>query len=274
MVCVFSALKRETDPFLDRLECMKKVRLSLPAYEGRLSGREVRVVRTGIGLKALDPLLLEGCELLVSAGWCGGLAPEIRTADVVVATAVFPGTGETGEVGLLGLPSAPVPVEAAVLLDSEQLRTIQNRTGVRIHLGPTVTSDRVVHTPADKARLHLSTSALSVDMEDRLRMEFAKRCGVPFVSLRAVLDELGDHVPGRSSKSPGSISPIKDLVPGGPAPRGPGPRMISAIRACGVYASLLAKSGPASRNLAAVIAAFIESSAPPADTGAQENQER
>jgi nucleoside phosphorylase len=239
MVCVFSALKREVDPFLDRLENLKKPRLPLPSYEGRLCGRVVRVVRTGIGGRALDAVLLEGCELLVSAGWCGALARGISTGDVVVSTAVFSGTREAGESGRFALRAA-VPLDDSALPGPARLRAIQIRTGVPMHLGPTVTSDRVVRTAEEKTRLHLCTSALSVDMEDRPRMDLAKRCGVPFVSVRAVLDELGDAVPVRR------------------------PGAMSAIRACAAFASLLAKCGPASRNLAAVLAAFVESMPAPA----------
>ena len=66
----------------------------------------------------------------------------------------------------------------------------------KIHAGRTVTASRAIRNYKEKVCLGRAAGAVSVDMEDYYRMETAKRLGVPCVSVRAVLDEVHDDIPG------------------------------------------------------------------------------
>ena len=79
------------------------------------------------------------------AGFCGSLRDGVEPGDVVVASEV------RGPTGIVSLPSA-----AAV---SHSLR----RTGLKVHVGPILSTDHVVRG-AERARL-ATDGALAVDME-------------------------------------------------------------------------------------------------------------
>jgi len=106
--------------------------------------------RSGMGVAAArrwspasDPSQL-ACAIIAGLG--GGLAPELRAGDVVVATSV------RDALGSLALPGA------------EQLARRLSDAGHRVHLGPIVTSPHVVDAVAEREQL-AATGAIAVDME-------------------------------------------------------------------------------------------------------------
>jgi 4-hydroxy-3-methylbut-2-enyl diphosphate reductase len=107
---------------------------------------------------------LAGRAVLV-VGVAGGLAPQVRPGDVVVADEVR------------GHPDGPVRVAAAPLL-AAALRG----AGLTVHVGPIVSEPRVSYGAA-RARL-AATGALAVDTETA----WLTRGGAPFAAVRSVVD--------------------------------------------------------------------------------------
>jgi len=105
--------------------------------------------------------------LVVSAGTCGALAPDLRTGTLVVPDAVMTPAGDRE-------PTAPLPGLPAA--------------------GTLLTVD-VPAVAADKARLWLGTGALAVDMESALVLAWARARGVPAAVVRAVADTARAGVP-------------------------------------------------------------------------------
>src|SRR5579875_1121537 len=105
------------------------------------------VVRTGMGggrtRRRLAGRTLPGPVAVM--GVAGGLAPQVRPGDVVVATELR-GAGPA-----LPCPSAPLLAGAL------------RRAGLRVHTGPVLTAAAVV-SGAERASL-ATTGALAVDME-------------------------------------------------------------------------------------------------------------
>jgi hypothetical protein len=106
--------------------------------------------------------------LIVSAGACGALAPDLAVGALVVAEAVIDEHGER-------LAVAPVPPLAS--------------------RGTLLTARDVVHTPADKARLWMETGALAVDTESLVILEWARAQAVPAAVVRGVSDAATSGVP-------------------------------------------------------------------------------
>jgi len=125
-----------------------------------------------VGLRAceLEPRASRVAEpaLVVSAGACGALSPDLTEGDLVVPAIVVGPTGAsytTAEVGSL------------------------RRAGTLVTVG------EVVATPDAKARLWVETSALACDMESAAILEWARARGIPAVVIRAVSDTAVRGVP-------------------------------------------------------------------------------
>jgi 4-hydroxy-3-methylbut-2-en-1-yl diphosphate reductase len=129
---------------------------------------QARVVRTGMGAHRTRRRRsrITGSGPVAVLGVAGGLAPQVRPGDIVVASEV-----RTGGV-TVRCPSAPLLAGAL------------RRAGLRTHVGPIVSSAGVV-SGRERAAL-AATGALAVDMETA---QLAEVCGDrPFAVVRAVVD--------------------------------------------------------------------------------------
>jgi hypothetical protein len=173
-----------------------------------------RVLRTGMGpARAARAAVRLGDEAVLVAGVGGGLAPDVRAGDLVVAS----------EVRAAGAPAVPVP-SAALLAGA--LR----RLGLRVHVGPVVSVDRVVDGPA--RRELAATGALAVDMESA-----ALAAGRPFAVVRSIVDTM-DHPlwrPGTLARGVAGLRALRRAVPA----------LEQWARATGPREVLLASAAPA-----------------------------
>ena len=106
--------------------------------------------------------------LVISAGACGALAPDLVVGSLVVPEAVIGPDGPK-------LATAVTPPLA--------------RAGILLSLPD------VVYTPAKKARLWFATGILAVDMESLVILEWARTLGVPAAVIRGVSDTAASGVP-------------------------------------------------------------------------------
>ena len=150
----------------------------------RRAGRSMRLVRTGMGpwraaatavalSSGSDPALV--APVLI-AGVGGGLTPQVRPGDVVVASEVR-GSGADGR--RVEVPSAPLLAGAL------------RRLGLTVHIGPVSSVSRIAWAPAAAAPTHPVSGLpcpLTVDMESA---QFAV-LDVPFAVVRAIVDST-DH---------------------------------------------------------------------------------
>jgi len=145
------------------------------------------VLLAPVGLRAaalprLEPALtaLEPRAVLI-AGLAGGLAPDLRPGDLVVASAVL----QPDRAGAL-VPDQALQDRAIKALGAGRLP---------FRVGPLVTVPEPVPTPEAKARLWRETGALAADMESALLLDWAGRRGLPAVAVRAVADGPRDSLP-------------------------------------------------------------------------------
>jgi adenosylhomocysteine nucleosidase len=169
--CVLFALRREAlsfrreYPFRERLPAAP-----CPAWRAG-EGGEVLVLETGPGADATRAALGWALEtdplpFVVSAGFCGALAPHLSAGDVVLATEVVDAAGRCWPC------SGPVDVP-----------------GVRAERGRLVTARSLVCSPDEKRRLGRESGAVAVDMEAATAAALCHDRAVPFACLRAVSDD-------------------------------------------------------------------------------------
>lgn len=106
--------------------------------------------------------------LVISAGACGALAPDLAVGSLVVPEVVIGPDGARW-------PTAALPSLARA--------------------GTLLTTTDVVHTPGDKARLWIETGAVAVDTESFMVLKWARELGIPAAVIRGVSDASSSGVP-------------------------------------------------------------------------------
>jgi hypothetical protein len=117
----------------------------------------------------------DGCRGIVSYGLAGGLCPDLRSGDVMIASAVIApnGTIRTDDVWSAWLLTA---IPTAVY-------------------GPILGIDVPVAAGASRGELRARSGALAVDTESHLIARLATANAMRFVVLRVVIDAAGRNVP-------------------------------------------------------------------------------
>lgn len=142
------------------------------AFEARIAaGPGMRVICAGDGRDLAAKIaraVAQGSQGLVSFGVAGGIAPELRPGDCIVASAVLTGnsllpTDRQWTQRLL--QTLPDPAHGMLL-------------GVRA----------TVADPDDKRALHRRTGALAVDMESHIVAQAAAKHRLPMAAIRVITD--------------------------------------------------------------------------------------
>lgn len=175
------AMGMEAAGLLDQLGEARHVRGDgFRATVGTLAGRRVGLVVTGMRRDAARRgtlALVEGHRprWVISAGYSGGLQPQAKLGDIVLAERVVDGAGEAIDVDLR--------------IDRQSAR----QSG--LHVGSLVTVDELVCEPADKADLGRRHEALAVDMESYAVAAACRERGTPFLAVRIVSDDVESRLP-------------------------------------------------------------------------------
>jgi 4-hydroxy-3-methylbut-2-enyl diphosphate reductase len=140
---------------------------------------DVRVIHTAMGERAaLDAarLVREQPALLLSTGFCGALASDLRLGDLALADEIRVGDGT-------------VYMDCAFV---ERARAALDARGLAPRVGPEACMPEV--TSASEKRKLAAGGALAVDLESAALARWASRKAIPFVSLRVVLDTANEDV--------------------------------------------------------------------------------
>jgi adenosylhomocysteine nucleosidase len=142
------------------------------AFEARIAaGPGMRVICAGDGrdlTARIARAIAQGCQGLVSFGVAGGLAPELKPGDCIVASAVLSGQSL--------LPTDPQ-------WSQRLLQIIPNPVHGMLLGVPATVAD-----PADKCALHLRTGAMAVDMESHVVAKAAAEHQLPMAAIRVITD--------------------------------------------------------------------------------------
>ena len=108
-------------------------------FAGTLSGERVCVTSTGIGgpsaAIAMEELIKCGAHTFIRVGTCGGMQPQVRAGDLVIASAAIRGDGASREYLPDGYPAvADFDVVSA-------LRKASGALGMRRHIGVVQSKD-------------------------------------------------------------------------------------------------------------------------------------
>lgn len=189
-IAVIAALSSELKVLQQKTNsALKRMIEGVKLFLGEAGGREVILIQSGVGSKRAaraTSWLLENysLDLIISAGYCGALQPHLSEAELVIPQQIYEGNLEKeGEPGY-ALRLA-IKVEDNLISFARQLA---EEMGFSFHGGNLLTSAKVVSEPTSKRMLGQAYPLMAVDMETATVGRLAVRSGLPFVSIRSVLD--------------------------------------------------------------------------------------
>jgi purine-nucleoside phosphorylase len=151
------------ETYLDDAEQANRER-GLLGYTGTFEGKRVSVQSTGMGCPTAtivaEELIMLGVKKLIRVGTCGGLQPELRLGDIVLAISAVP--ADSTAMHLFGNePHCPTAswdlVHGAVHVAKE--------LGQPLAVGPVVSSDLFYNPDDDQAGRWSARGVLGVEME-------------------------------------------------------------------------------------------------------------
>jgi adenosylhomocysteine nucleosidase len=147
--------------------------------------------------KASRILIAEGCTALLSLGMGGGLDPDLKAGDVVIAERIVSADGQSF---------------ATQASWCKSLADVLAGAGDRVSVAPIAGSQSVVTSVEAKQNLRRLTGAAVVDMESMGVAEVAAEAGLPFLALRAVADTAGRALPAWVLRGVGADGGLRPLA--------------------------------------------------------------
>lgn len=175
MIAITFALPAESSDFVSLLEKPAlNSREGVESIRGRLHGKSLAVIHTGVGRKACSQrmevlLRREQFQYVISAGFAGALEKHLCVGNLLVSDNY----------------SSPQ------LLRSPQL----DLAGDGIFLGKLLTVPGVIESNTEREQLAAKTGAAAVDMETEFIAEACADHQLPLLSLRAISDTPSEPFP-------------------------------------------------------------------------------
>jgi adenosylhomocysteine nucleosidase len=143
--------------------------------------------RAGAAMAALLEDRRSKVDGVLLVGVAGGVDPELETGDLLLADRHALQNGASQGAGQAIKPDAD-------MLQSAQKAALE--LSVPIFNGGSLTVDHLVAEPHERESLRTEYQVYSVNMEDYRAAEAAQNAGVPFLSVRVVLDTASQRLPG------------------------------------------------------------------------------
>ncbi len=202
MIGIIGAMDEEVEQIVSAMELTKQeTKASMTFNAGKLSGRDVVIVRSGIGkvnAAVCTQILVDdfNVDYVINTGIAGSLKAEIDIADVVISSDVLHHDMDaTG----FGYPLGQIPRmdtlsfaadDRLIKLAKEACAKVIPQIGV--HVGRVVSGDQFISDKAVKDRISKNFEGFCTEMEGAAIAQTASLNGVPFVILRAISDKADD----------------------------------------------------------------------------------
>lgn len=170
----------------------------LHGWTGTYQGRPVSVQATGMGTPSFsivaEELLRLGAQQLIRVGTAGGIAPGIRTGDLVIALSACPVDGAT-RTYLHGDPYAPTADFAL----THALYHAAQEAGIPVWVGTIASVDVFYNPDPDYTTKWRERGVLAFEMEASALFYLAARAGVQAACMLTVSDVMSEEVSSEES---------------------------------------------------------------------------
>jgi adenosylhomocysteine nucleosidase len=195
MLGVMGAMKEEVAALKAALnDRSSDIALGYKVFKGYLNDVPLLLVQAGVGkvnaAMATIALANAGASRIVFTGMAGGLGPEVRIGDVVVATGCV--QHDFDLFGLDGTPAGLIPGEPERWVADEALSGMlahaATELGVRVHHGVVASGDQFIADHERSRMIYEQFGALACEMEGAAVAQVCNRLGIPFGVLRWISD--------------------------------------------------------------------------------------
>lgn len=196
---IIGAMEIEVAALKEQMENVTQVKkASMEFNQGILNGKEVVVVRSGIGkvnAAVCTQILIDDfqVEAVINTGIAGSLKNEINIGDIVVSTDALQHDMDARK---FGYPKGQIPqMEVFSFTADEALRETAVRVcrkvnpDIEVFEGRVVSGDQFVADAEVKEEIVSEFSGYCTEMEGAAIAQAAYLNGVPFVVLRAISDK-------------------------------------------------------------------------------------
>lgn len=199
MIGIIGAMEEEVEILKEKMQDVEKLtKASMEFCRGKLGGKEVVVVRCGIGkvnagicTQILSDVFL--ADSIINTGIAGSLQNQINIGDIVVSdTAMQHDMDATG----FGYKKGVIPrMECSEFPADRRLAALacevcqEVNPDIQVHMGKVVTGDQFISDREIKNRILKEFSGFCTEMEGAAIAQAAYLNGIPFVIIRAISDK-------------------------------------------------------------------------------------
>lgn len=202
MIGIIGAMDEEVSQIVEVMAVTEKYeKASMVFYKGTLSGKDVVIVRSGIGkvnAAVCTQILADhfDADYVINTGIAGSLKAEIDIADVVLSSDVL-----HHDMDATGFGYAPGQIPRMDVLSFkaderliELARTVCSKVvpEIGVHVGRVVSGDQFISDKQVKERIVKNFEGYCTEMEGAAIAQTAYLNGIPFLILRAISDKADD----------------------------------------------------------------------------------
>ena len=198
MIGIIGAMEEEVAALKAEMEVEEVLeKASMSFAKGRLCGKDVVVVRSGIGkvnAGICAQILVDvfGVDALINTGVAGSLDADIDIGDMVISTDAVQHDMDTSPIGdPVGFVSkvglVELPCDAA--LREKLVRAAESLPDMRVHQGVIATGDQFIADGETRKRIHDRFQAKAVEMEGGAVAHACYMHGVPCGVIRSISDQ-------------------------------------------------------------------------------------
>ncbi len=194
-IAVMGAMSEEIAPILEMVGTYQTTEYAQNRYyEAQYKGHDLVIAYSKIGkvfstLTAATMIEKFGAEILLFSGVAGGINPELKIGDLIVATALCQ---HDLDITAFGHPHGYVPEGAQFIKAEQKLISVASEVaqemGVKLKEGIIATGDQFVHSEERKAWIQKTFNADALEMEGTSVAVVCEALEVPFLILRAISD--------------------------------------------------------------------------------------
>jgi adenosylhomocysteine nucleosidase len=186
---IITAMPEETQAVARTIGGSKKVKIGwLAVQQGQLTGHDIVIAEAGMGFdnaaRTAEKLVRHvGPDMIISAGFCGGVSTELLVGDVVIATGLTIVSEKNPDHVTVEIPAA-----------CKNFVVRQAAEGRRVFGGLFASTPVIMLKSRLAALLPPDASFPVVEMESAAIAIIAAENGIPFCGIRAVSDPLDEEL--------------------------------------------------------------------------------